>query len=659
MKPDFSLILPISSIFLGYQTTLAVTRFQFHFIELLGASFPVGFVLNSYLALILNPFLKCTKLHFYIQVCFSFVVGLILFILNHFYLAPKRKIKLPSFPTLCWLSICISFCIFISYLAYMKEPGKLILAGENDLYLEFAYISSFSNGINYDQGLKHVFLPTVAGNQGFSEYLPTIYLSLLQKFYSKNLNNVFFSETFNKNEFQNAEKPSNSYQHQKRYSTAENDGKGLQFSVFITTSLFFTSIVFLQFSYTFRLSQNEFSSSLSIPVIFLCGGFGFLHFLNSKDRRDPNVDYVFNLGSNKFNMWGHPILHCILTSRVVLYTMSLSILTFLFLEIDYNIFAFLLVFFVCHAKPQTCLALSLVFLFYKAKKMLLRGILVIPLLYYVIFHFFHLSIHFFYNENISINRNMIKNAIESVVNNSLMFYSEYNNTMFPFLTYPFAIFGLLFATLVFSTKFTGKLIASLFTFYLLTFIGLQENIRFNFFAILSVIVPIFSAISFAGMMHFTNKWSNSPDIVGSLKSLMFFIMVFMCLSSIAGIYSRINQKFVAWDKNDITIADWILNNVPRHKVFASQVPGNWIPSTILAGRAGFFGYNQWMQSTKFDNGNRESAQKWCMQTGNPIEGVDYYAILKGSSWLKNIQKNFNTSYEIVYENDKYYLLIEK
>lgn len=594
MESALSFFLPISSAFLGFEIILAFTRLKFRFIELIGAAFPVGMAISSFFSLCINPIIHCNLFLFYIIVFSSFLISIILFIFN---LKLHIKIQLPKLPTLVWLLICELCLFYLSYSAYISEKGKMIQCGENDLFLEISYISSFSHGINNNRGfLNHVMLPFVSGSFAKSEFLPSIYLSLL---------NVA--------------------------------GMSTQCSLFVSTSLLLFSISLLQFSFTYRLCQNEYASSLSIPVVFLSGGFGFFHFLKTSDRINPSVDYVFFLGGNKVNAWGHPMLHCILTSRAVELSMSLSILCFILLESDCTILSIIISYLVLLIRPQTAISLSFISIFYKfkLKQILTKSIFLMPIFF------------------------LLPSFGMTVKKEEALYWTDsHRNTMFPFISYPISIFGVLFVSLLFSIfEFKEKLVTSLTTFYLLLIFSFQPNLRFNFFTILSTVVPVFISISFSGMINFAKRWKSNPDIQGTFYSLIFFSMVFMCLSSFTGIYARYNQKFNCWDSNDIDLANWIINNTKPSDVFLGESFRFWNPATSIAGRVMYLGSLHWMQCTPFNIENREDIFQHFLNEGVPVNDVNYYVIQKNGNWIQKAKGVIGTKYMPVYENEKYILLV--
>ena len=586
-----SFLLPFSSFFLGYEIIFSVAKLDLTLVEVIGAAFPVGMGINSFVGLLINPIVHCSMKNCYIQISFSLIVSMLLWLKN-------KKIKQNSLmlriSTLFLLSITISALLYISYKAYFVFDGMMINSGKNDLFLEVSYIASFAKGVNNDRSLFNIALPLCYNNKGYSEFLPPYYTALLHV-----------------------------------------NGLSVQAAILIVTSLLLISIVLLQYSFTYRLSKCQYASALSVPVAFFSGGFGFLRFLNSEYRHDPSIDYVFNLGKNYFNMWGHPIIHCILTSRVILHAMSLSIFTFLLLEIDQNIFASIILAFVACIRPQNAFGLGIIYILYKQKQILLRMLYSVPTILIIY---------------------MLKMKI--TYRDAIFWYQSYRNSIFPLFSYQFQVLGLLFICLIFAVPyFKYKLFISYLAFYILTTVSLQYQLRFNFFVQLSTIVPIFIAISFSGMHKFLKRW-NSPEVEGSLQALMLIATIFMCLSSITGIIARINDRFVAWDYFDEDIGGWIIDNTKPDSSFLSQMPAwyPWNPANAIAGRVGYIGHYFHMPSALFDNKNYETEENEFLNNCKRIANVNYYLILKEGSWIDNISHCIGNIFNPVYENDKYYIL---
>ena len=167
------------------------------------------------------------------------------------------------------------------------------------------------------------------------------------------------------------------------------------------------------------------------------------------------------LSNNKYNSWGHPLLHCILTSRCVQLTMALSILSFILFECRSDVFAIFLMFSVLIIRPQTGFALFLCSILFKFKLTRIVVYAILTVIVYVLLPIF---------------------GVNPKMETAIYWNDMYRNTLFPFISFPLSVLGVLFVTSLLSFfEFKSELISALFTFYVLSFVRLQLNIRFNFF----------------------------------------------------------------------------------------------------------------------------------------------------------------------------------
>jgi hypothetical protein len=575
---------------MGRQALISFTSNRLRALENWSGGIVLGILIVCCTSLFLNSALSCSFSHFTVQCIISF--ALMTYFRKHN--SQHQKIReYPSFAAFSFLALFFAFLCYLTYVAYIQIDGKMILTGENDLYLEFGYIGSFVSGVNFKRGfLTGLLLPLVSGNSGRSEYLPTIFAALLHV-----------------------------------------AGFSIQFSVFVQTLLLFASITLLQFSLTLRLSKSEFASVMSIPVLYLVGGFGFMNFLVSRNRLDPSVDYIFYLGSNNFNMWGHPILHCILTSRVVMLTMGLSILVFVLLDVGLVNLPGVIALACIVIRPQTALALFIIYWLWGFEQFLPRLGFLIPAV--GLFKMIHL-----YPKR----------------DEPLWSFIAYANSMFPVLSFAVRIFGLLFPSFVFVNRhLLERLVAPLVTFYTLSRVSLQTELRFNFFALVATVVPLFAAISLAGMVNFREKWK-LKEARGVVNCAIIFCAAFMCLSSLAGIWARLDQKFPAWDSDGVALALWMDKNTDRMAVVASKVPGRWNPAVVLAGRQGYVPFSPTLQSAEYYAGNRAAEVNAFLAHNATLLDVDYFVVEKKSQIAEVMKKKIGVWVDLVYENDRYQLM---
>lgn len=588
----FSFALPLLSTLMGYRILIYLTQFRLRTLELIGGAIPLGIVMTSVSALLLNPILSCVLFHYSFQCVFCAGLWLV-------FLFRTRKISLPnrfpSFLSFVGILTFIGILSWISWVAYVRTDGKVLYTGQNDLYLEFCYVSSFVHGANKCRGFfTGILLPLVSGNPGKSEYLPCIYTALIQV-----------------------------------------AGSSMQVAVFVHTIMLFTSISLLQFSLTLRICESEFAGLLSIPVVFLLGGFGFMHFLVNADRLNGGVDYVFFVGGKSVHMWGHPMLHCILTSRVVMLTMSLSILVFILLEQDQVHCPGILCLVCAVIRPQTGFALAICFGMYTMKNMVPRSM--------------YLALSAVVMKVVGLTFDWKQ---------PLWRHTEYANSFCPPLAFPMAIFGLMFPSFVFCmfTKgYIGRLVAPMLSFYLLSVLSLQTELRFNFFALIATAVPLFCAISLSGMVSFGARF-RSDEVRGCINCLVIFVAIFMSLSSITGLWARLYQEFEMWDEQGLDVARWVMANTKPDAVFASQLTGSWNPAVVVAGRLAFVSIQPTMQSASYSDTGRRNELSTFVRDRRGSPSVDFYITERNKEWETLLSDRIGVDLSVAFSNRWYTIL---
>jgi hypothetical protein len=585
-------ILPILSTLMGQQILVATTRFQLLGIESFAGGIAVGMTVTSLFALVLNSFFSCSFFHFIVQCGIAAGVFVALLVFGG---RARPLFRLPSKTVTLFLILFFGFLSYLSYIAYIEVPGKMLATGENDMALEFSYIASFAFGANKKRGfLTGLLLPLSAYDPGKSEYLPCIYTALLQV-----------------------------------------AGFKIEFAVFVQTQLLFLSIIVLQFCFALRISKSEYASLITVPIIFLIGGFGFMRFLVNRSRLDPNVEYIFYMGENLYNMWGHPLLHCILTSRVVLLTMALSILVFVLLESRFVFLPGLIVLVTILIRPQTAASLFLCYVLYEWKLFSSRVVFVVPAL--VSFKLIGLGARF---------------------PGPLWDYECYAGSIMPVVRFPLSIFGLLFPSLLFClfhSRLLERIVGPLVTFYVLSCISLQRELRFNFFGLIVTVVPILVTMSITALHRFGRIWK-SEEAQGTVNALILFASIIMCLSSLLGIWTRIGQKFIAWDADGKALAKWVMKHTSRDAVFACEIPGRWNPAVMIAGRVQYIPMQPTLQSAEYHADDKIEDMRLFMQNGTPVPDADYFLVEKRSRFQLLLKSKIGVNFDLVYENDRYELL---
>jgi hypothetical protein len=487
------------------------------------------------------------------------------------------------------------FLCYTAYVAYLGENGELIRAGEQMLYLEFAYIASFLRGVNAEASFfTGVQLPLASGNYGRSEYLTAIYAALLQ-----------------------------------------SAGQSVQVAVFIETVMLFLSAVVLEYSLAYRFSKSELAACLSVPVCFLMGGTGFLGFPSSRNRLDPMVDYVGNLGSGDVNLWGHPLLHCLLTSRPALAAMALSILGFCCLEERLTHVAGVIGLAMVFVRPQTAVAFFSCFLLYRLEGFSERSpyaLAAIAALLWV--------------------------GIARSPGPPLWVHAASQNSICPPLTFAYRVMGLALPAVVMaaaSPSLLERLAGPIATFYGLSAISLQDARECSYLSLIPTVVPIVSALSLASMVSFRDCWKGD-ETKGVISCAIVFVCFFMCLSSILGLAMRLHQKFVAWDAAALDLARWIDQNTPRDGVFVSAASGKWNPAVALAGRCSYLPFTPGLHSILYNARRREDEFAAFLSDNMSLSDVGFFVIERKEALASTMKMKIGSLVDLIYENNRFQLM---
>jgi hypothetical protein len=507
----------------------------------------------------------------------------------------SASVSVAGIPELIFLSSFFLFLCYVAYVAFLEVPGALINAGERELFGEFAYMASFLKGVNSRRSLfTGLLLPIASGITASTEYLPPLYAALLQ-----------------------------------------SCGISSQCAIFIQTVMLDLAIVFLQYSLAHRFGKSQLASCLSVPVVFLLSGFGFLRYLSGRNRLDPGVDYVFFLGSGRFNAWGHHLLHCLLTSRASLLSMALSLLSYCSLDGDSFVVSGLIGLAIILIRSQTGFAFFLCFFLFKWRGLLRRLPFIVPAI--VLFIITRLSPSF---------------------TSPIWMDRAYANAMFPSLAFLFAVFGLLLPALLLiavTPSLIPRAIAPAVSFSLLAFLRLQPDIRLNFHALVPTTIPLFVTLVFAAIAAFRDRWQ-SDDVRGLVNCALLFATFFMCLSSLTGLSACGHQKFTAWDSYAIDLGKWVQKNTPLEAVFASSMSPAWNPAVVIAGRCAYYPTVAALQTGEYDARMRAQLFNAFLFLNETLEAVHYYVVEKKTKVASVMAAKVGVFLNLVYENTKFQLL---
>lgn len=598
MIPEIlALILPITSTIIGFELANYCSGNKLTKFEIFSISFPLGMLVQSLVSSFINIFFFCSIVHYGIIILLSLAVSFFLKKLNS---NKKSSISHPiSGSSIKGIIFCSLLICLLSYYTIFPSKDHIILTGQNDLILEISMISSFAQGVN-----KH------------SNFLSGFQINLM-----KNLRTRTGILTF-------------------LYSSLiKTTGCHLSTSILIPTYCLFISINCLSFSYIYRKCKNQFISFFAFPTIILIGGFGYKYYVSNDVRSRPSVDFIFYCGPYTTN-WGHPLLHNFLTSRINLLCLSLSLIVFLLSEADLNDYAVILSLLTFLVRPQSGFILSMICFILSSSK----PIFIYKIKYYLVSYVI-LSILFLPSFKLEFS-----NPLWSTDNSKTSF--------FPFLSFPINAYGVGFVILIFSiSKFPHQAFVSLFSFYFLACISLQQDHRFNFFTTQSVVTPLIVSTICAFISYLISCFS-VPQIRGSLYGLAIFLFVVMWLSSLCGLYHRFRQQFRPFGENENLVAKWIHAHSNKNAVFASPLKLQWNPAVTRAGRVGFIAPPNQLQDYipyEFDNLSRKLD---AFIKGEVSElPVDYFIFQDSDRDWKSLLKR--SSLELVYQNSKFFVLKKK
>ena len=590
----FSFLLPISSIFLGYEIICAISRQRLSKIEALSLSFPIGLILSSFSGLIFSLVLFCSFLNFVAQVCIAFSLGIII----KLYTAKSQtKRNVRHFNIMPASYFFVLFCVFafsfMSSTALFAKKDEIIRTGDNDMLYEIAMIASFTKGVNKRSNFLTGFTVNIVSNlKTYTEVAVPFYSALLKE-----------------------------------------SGASLRDSILIPSILLFASICFLSFFYIYRVTNNQFIACFAVPSVFLIGGVGFTALSINNNKSNESVDFIFFFGGNDVCNWGHPLLHNYLTSRINLASLAISLSVYLLLEVDLYHAAGIISIFCYFVRPQSGFALLLAFLIYKYDQIRTR------VQYYGI-PFLIMSFLF----------------LRRFQKTTPLWTSDIaKSSFFPPLSFLFHIYGFAIFCLPFAMRKTTyfRVLTPLLIFYLLAYIKLQEDHRFNFFTSQAVVTPLIVAAISCGISYLMELCTNE-ELSGVLLAFVFLLYSLLWFSSLAGIYYRLFLTIKVFSEEGNDVARWIAQNTPRNSVFAAPSKLNWNPAIVRAGRINYVGNLQALQDFPVNTTYYETQINVFVNNPDHKIEADYFIFEKEDAWEFSILKS--QMLKIEYSNSKYYVL---
>jgi hypothetical protein len=583
-------LLPISSVFIGFEFLHFFTKRKLSRLELLSCSFPVGMCLTSLSGLLLNMLLFTSFIHFVFQVLLAFATAVLLHRKNKPVKARHESTRVLS---LIGVVAWVLFWAFLSHKTVFPYKDKILRTGENDMMLEISLINSFYRGVNKRSSFLTRFqVPLHSKIRTFTAVIPPFYSALMKC-----------------------------------------GGCTTRLSILVPTILLFASISLQIFCFTRKLCSSEFAGWLSIPTVFLVGGFGYRNFLSVGDRLNEHADFVFYLGSGGVFSWAHPLLHCFLTSRLAMLSLSLALGVFLLLEHECVFVPGLLCILAFCVRPQSGFGIFLLFFAWDFRKALVRF-----RTFGIVFFFLAWTLPMF----------QFKGSPLWLAGNSA-------NAFWPFFSMLVNVYSFIFISLFLCLRKEcfHKAAIAIALFIFLGYLQLQPEHRFNFFTTQAVVTPLIVSLSIAGLFKFANEWK-SPEIKGGLIAVAFFWVVASWLSSLCGLWNKIDQTVAVWGEDQNAVAKWVGRNTKRTSVFwapAQQIW--WNPAVARAGRVSLVGYQNTLQDFVVPN---EELSQMVSDFGRTLTGrisVDYFLLPANHEWIGKVE---NSSLEVAFEVDMFTLL---
>lgn len=590
-------ILLLTTFILGFQLTNFLGRYKLPPLLLVGAAFPVGMVFISITTLIFNPFIGCTVKNGVIQIFISTLIASRLF-----FVSPRLMGNL-KFATTAPIFVVVLLAGIMAYsykIAFLRtKENEWFGTAENDMWLEVATAMSFYQGVNH--------------------YSSPFNLKRLMKLQFGVINPIMLNNTLY-----------SEYLPAVYEALLLNAKIPLNMIIFILTTLLTLSIFLIIYAYSYKVFNSRISAMLAVPCVFFLGGYGIVNALDNNSRLSPYTDYRFCAGYGIYLPWGHEILHCLLTSRLCLLCLAISALAYVFLEHSLDCSAGIFAWTVVFMRPPSAAILFFVYLFYKREKIFVRAF------------FTSIAAGFLYLLKLRPKFGQM--------------YEENWPTQ-PLIGFFWHIFGIVPIGVVFGYLFTKKFapLASIAAIITFLFISLQTAHRFNFFAMITALYPIFAVFATGGFMSFTFI-SKKKSKQGSIGMLMFMITCTVCISTAVGYIHRIDQAFEAYPEDTAReVGIWFIKNTPMNSSVFTIGDREWPPATFFAGRQEMVSTDQAMQAVYFEQIDQiKLINVWLSSSqGKAWNHTDYIVVHDGAQYSEIIKNHASKNMKLLFSNEEY------
>lgn len=574
MRVLFSLALPAASGWMGFELLRFILWKEMSVLESVGAAFPLGAMISAFAGLCLNTVLPVGFLHWLAQVIGAVSVAVSLNKRNAKKGRGWRWTRSAPEPSLAALFTFLLGCVFLTNRTIFPEKDEILKTGENDMMMEFSLVNSFLRGVNHRRSFLTRFrIPLDYKIRTFMEMVVPFYLAVMKcgfanmKMVLRTMNNCLFG-----------------------------------------------SACILVYAITKKVTGNVFLSVLSVPSLFLVGGFGFVEYAKSANWND-NVDFVFSLGKAGHVQWGHPLLHCFLTSRIMAMSLVNTLLVILFLEHGKDVLAGLICIAQVFVRPHSALALSVAFMVYRMRLSKWKTVFGLFTLLLALFNIPVVKFH-----------NPVWN--KGITGESLV----------PFLSFPCHVYGTLFFALVFLLRpqVVKFLVSPVLLFYLLCVIQLQPDPRFNFTTAQTVVTPLIVVGAMSGLSWFMSLWKNEVT-QGIVAGLTFFFIGVSWLSSLAGLSNTIFSTVVISGEETNDISKWVTRNTKVDSVFYAPNSILWNPAVTRAGRLSYVAQQNTLHDFLVNSTLEEQAIETFKNTHARFAGPDYFLLPNEDSVQQHLE----------------------
>ena len=574
MVVGISLVLPVATSWLGFEVVRSGVGRAFSVVECVGAAFPVGVLVSACVGLILNSVLATGIVHYLVQVIGSFAVAR--------YLNKRNKQKVRSrWASLNWVSlgcvgVCVLWCVLLANQAIFPRKDEILKTGANCTVMEFSLVNSFYRGVNRRRSFFTRFcVPLDYKIRMLTEMITPFYTALLR-----------------------------------------GGSANMKTAMRTLTDGLMASACLLMYCLTKKVVDNEFLAVLSVPTLFLVGGFGFVGYADPSNWNDL-IDFQYMYGKTTSVPWGHPLLHCLLPSRILVLSLVDSLLVFLLLEYEKEKFAACICIAQVLVRPHSAFALALAMVMYRLRFSRFKcGVAALVML---------LSL-----ASVSVFR----------FTSPLWGNGEPKQSLVPFLSFPYHVYGTMFLALfllLLDRPATNLLVAPTFVFYVLCFVQLQPDARFNFMTTQTVVTPLVIIGAMSGISWFLSLWKSEAS-QGIVTGFVLFIVVLSWLSSLCGIANQLFSTTVISGEETNDLAKWITRNTRPKSIFYAQDFLDWNPAVTRSGRLAYIAFQDTLSDLYVNSTLEQAHITEFKRKPEYFVGPDYFLLPKNNF----IESNPNT-----------------